>query len=152
MTELPLLFDRSRFGISLSDDDSAQRISKLAGHFLISWVPVVVAKTNLRVGLCRFEKDAPAIFRHLHVIEMRPAFRADIHRSAQPDIFFLKSFGSHVVPPTEKVRQPLFQSTLQTLVFGKIHVVRNAFVKIHDVFPTGSAGVPPAQRRCTLFV
>src|SRR2546425_12392167 len=64
---------------------------------------------------------------------MRPAFGTDIHRSAQPDIFFLKSFGSPVVPATEKVRQPLFQSALKAFVFGKIHVVRNAFVKIHDL-------------------
>src|SRR5882672_3774848 len=140
VTELPLLFDRSRLSIALRDDDPAQRVSEFAGDFLISWCAIVITKANLRVRLRRLEKNAPAIVGHLHVIKVRPAFGPDVNRGAQPDVFVLETVGPHVMPPVEIVRQPLFQSALQTLVFGKIYVVRNAIVKIHGYLLISSLG------------
>ena len=74
MTELPLLLDGSRFSITLGDDDAAERVAKLAGHFLIRRLPIIIAEANLRVRLRGFEKNAPTIVRHLDIIEVRPAF------------------------------------------------------------------------------
>ena len=93
----------------------------------------MIAEADLRVGLSGLEKDAPAIVRHLHVIEMSPAFAANIDCRPQPNVFLLKAFRAHVVPPRQKVRQPLLERSLKALVFGKIYVVRNAFVKIHSL-------------------
>src|SRR5437762_374538 len=126
--ELPLLFDRSRFSVALGDDDAAQRVAKLARDFLVSGSTIVVAETNFRVGLGRFEKNTPTIIRHFDVIEMGPAFRADIYGGAQPDIFLLKSFRPHVVPPGQKVGQPFLERALKAFVFREVYVVRNAIV------------------------
>ena len=131
MTELSLLFDGGRLSVALRDDYAPQRVAKLSRHFLISRRSVVVTKANPGIRLCRFEEDAPAIVGHFHVIEMRPTFRSDIDRGAQPNVLVLKALRPHVVPPVEVVRQPLLQSALQTLVFRKIYVVRNAIVKVH---------------------
>ena len=128
LAELSLLFDGRGFGVALRDDDSSQRIAKLAGHFLICRLSVVVAEADLGVGLRWFEKDAPTIIGHLHVIEVRPSFGADVNRGAQPHVFFLKTFRSHLAPPVEIVWQPLLQRALKLLVFGEIYVVRNAIV------------------------
>src|SRR5689334_8177380 len=76
LAELSLLFNWRGFGVALRDDDASQRVAKLAGHFLVRGAAVVVAKTDDGVGFSWFEKDAPAIVRHLHVIEMSPAFGA----------------------------------------------------------------------------
>ena len=112
----------------MGDDDASQRVAKLAGNFLVSRAAVVVAETDFCIGLRRLEKDAPAIVRHLHVIEMGPAFGADVDSGAQPDIFFLKAVGAHLAPPVEVVWQPLLECPLKFLVLRKIYVVRNAFV------------------------
>src|SRR3989442_397841 len=103
MTELSLLLDGSRLSIPLGDDNATQGVAKLAGHFLIRRLPIIVAEADLCVGLRRFKKDTPTIVRHLHVIKVRPTFRADIDGGAQPHLLLLESFRSHVVPPREKV-------------------------------------------------
>src|SRR5687768_14072679 len=74
LAELSLLLDRRGFGVALRDDDASQRVAKLAGHFLVRGTPVVVAETDDCIRLWRFEKDAPAILRHFHVVEM-PEYR-----------------------------------------------------------------------------
>jgi hypothetical protein len=54
--------------------------------------------------------------------------------------FEQKPFGAgevvrpHLAPPVEIVRQPLLECALKFFVFGKIYVVRNAIVKIHDSY------------------
>src|SRR6185295_10760487 len=109
---LSLLLDGSRLSVALGHDDSPQSVSKLARHFLIRRLAKIIAKAHFGVGFGRLKKDAPAIVGHLHVIKMRPAFRTDIDRGAQPNILLLKAFRPHVLPPTEKVWQPLFQRAL----------------------------------------
>jgi hypothetical protein len=128
VTELALLLNGGRFSVALSHNDAAQGIAKLAGHFLVNWLAIVVAEANLRVRLRRLKKNAPAILRHLHVIEMRPALAANVDRRAQPNVLLLETFRPHVLPPIEKVRQPFLQRALKTFVSGEIYVVRNALV------------------------
>src|SRR2546427_7457089 len=108
MTTLSLLYYRRRFSVAWRDDDPPQRVTKLSRHFLISGRSVVIAKPDLRISPRRLEKNAPAIIRHLHIIEMRPAFRSHVDRGAQPDVFVLEPFGPHVAPPVEIIREPLF--------------------------------------------
>ena len=59
---------------------------------------------------------------------MRPALGADVNCGAQPHVFVLKTFGTHLAPPVEIVWQPLFKRALKLLVFGQINVIRNAVV------------------------
>ncbi len=70
---------------------------------MVRGLSIVIAETDLGVGLRWFEKDAPAIIGHLHVIEVGPTFGADINCGAQPHIFFLEAFGAHLAPPVEVV-------------------------------------------------
>src|SRR5207253_9753744 len=73
LAKLSLLLYRCRLCVALRDYDAAQGVAKFSGHFLISWMAVVIAESYARFGVCRFQKYSPAIVRHLHVIEMRPA-------------------------------------------------------------------------------
>ena len=98
---------------------------------------IIVAETDFRVRGGRRQKDAPAIFRHLDVIEMRPPLRLDADRGAQVDILFLKIRGAHLAPPVQIIRQPFFQRASQSRVFGEIDVIRNAVVEIHMTLRIG---------------
>src|SRR5215468_9047393 len=86
VSELSLLFNRSRLCVTLRDDDAPQRIAKFAWDFLIRGFAVVVAETNLRVRGGRRQKDAPAIIGHLHVVVMRPSARLNADGSAQINV------------------------------------------------------------------
>ena len=126
------MLDGSGFGIALRDDDAAQRVAKLTGHFLIGGLAIVVAKTDLRIRLGWLQENTPAVIRHLHEFKIGPAFGLDADGGAQVNVFLLESVRTHFTPPVKIVRQPLFQSALELLVFGKVYVVWNSVVKIHD--------------------
>src|ERR1700730_6705114 len=129
----PLLLNRRRLGIALRDDDAAPGVAKLARHFLINRLAVVVAEAYFGIRLSRLEKDAPTIVGHFHVIEIGPALRFDTDRRAQPHVGGLEAVGAHLAPPIQIVGQPLLQRPLQFLVFRKIYVVRYAIVKVHGI-------------------
>jgi hypothetical protein len=95
---------------------------------------IVVSETNRCSGICRLEKDAPAIIGHLHEIEVGPTIWFNADCGPQVDFFLLEAFRPHLLPPLKIVWQPLLQRSLKFLVLGKVYVVRNAFVKVHDSF------------------
>jgi hypothetical protein len=68
-----LLLDGGRLGIALGDDETPQLRTILTGHLLPRRLALMLAEVDLAVLLGRGEEDAPAVFRHLHVVEMRPA-------------------------------------------------------------------------------
>src|SRR5215204_1524491 len=128
LTQTTLLLDRGGLGIGLRDDDAAQSVAELAGDFLISGLPGVVAKVDARVRLGGLQEDAPAVVGHPYVVEVRPAVGFDADGRAQPDVLVLKALGAHLAPPVEVVRQPLLKRPLEPLVARKVYVVRNPLV------------------------
>jgi hypothetical protein len=84
--EMSLLLDRRRLRVALRDDDAAQVRAVLSGHVLPDGLADLFAEMNPPVGDLRREKDAPAIVRHLHVVEVCPAGRMCRDRGAQVDV------------------------------------------------------------------
>ena len=101
--EHTLLLDAGRLGVALRDDEATQRVAELAGHFLPHRLPLEVAEADAPVRLRLGEKDAPAVLRHLHVVEVRPAVRVDADGGAQVDlVLVLEPGGPHVAPPRRR--------------------------------------------------
>ena len=132
LAEMALLLDGSGFGVALDDDQAAQHGAIFAGHFLPRRLALVLAEIHLPSLFLRRKQHAPAIFRHAHVIELRPAFRIDTDRGAQIDKQFLKTFRTHVVPPIEIAGMPAFERLQHLAVAGQIDVVRD-FRRVVDV-------------------
>ena len=116
--EPALLLDRGGLGVSLRDDQAAKGIAVLAGHLLPHRLPVVVAKADATIGDRLGEEDAPAVLRHAHVVEMRPAARIDRDGGAEIDGAVLEPMRPHLSPPVEELRLPLLEGALQALVGG----------------------------------
>src|SRR5205085_325764 len=77
VAQTPLLLDRRGLCVGLRDDDAAQWVSELAGHFLVSVRAKVVAEADARVRVGGLEEDAPAVLGHPHIVEVSPPFRLD---------------------------------------------------------------------------
>ena len=130
-----------------SDDQAAQRIAELAGHFLPHRLALEVAKADAPIGRRLGEEDAPAIVGQLDVVEVRPAGGVDADRGAQVDLMvILEALRSHVAPPVEIRRLPVLERAQQPLVAREVDVVGNAFVELHGhVLQTVSYQLPVAQ-------
>jgi hypothetical protein len=77
-----------------------------------------------RVG----QEDPPAVFRQLHVLEVRPPRRVHADRGAHVDlVVVLEPLRPHVAPPLDVSRLPVLERPLQALVAGKADVVRDLF-------------------------
>src|SRR5262249_57977689 len=85
LAEMALLLDRGGLGVALDDDETAQHGAVFAWHLLPGGVAVVLAERNRAALLVRRQQDAPAIVRHLHVIQLGPALWIDRHPRAQID-------------------------------------------------------------------
>src|SRR4029077_2109704 len=72
-------------------------------------------------------KDAPTIFGHLDVIELRPAIGFDTGSGAKIDLEVVAFVGAHVVQPTEVGRLPMFEGALQDAVAAEVDIVRYFF-------------------------
>ena len=102
--EMPLLLDRCGLGIALNHHQPAQHGAVFAGNFLPSRLAQMMSERNLAGLLLRSEQDAPAVIRHLHIIEFGPALRIDRDRGAQIDKRLLKALRAHGLPPIEVAR------------------------------------------------
>ena len=107
-----LLFHGSRLGVALRHDDSPQRRAVFSRDLLPCGLALVRAKIHLPLLVVWLQKDAPAILRHLYVIELRPAIRLDTDRRTQVNIIVAALGWPHVVPPAQKRRLPMLQGTL----------------------------------------
>ena len=123
VAEHALLLDRCRLGVALRHDQPAQRVAVLAGHLLPDRLAHVVAEADGAVGLRVGQEDAPAVVRHLHVVEMGPALRVHADGRAQPHVGGLEATRAHVHPPLDVVGLPLLQRAQQALVLIQVHVV-----------------------------
>src|SRR5204863_7999231 len=109
---------------------------------------VEVAKAVRAAGLLGLEEDAPAVVRHLHVIEVRPAVGLDGDRGAQVDVALLPAQRPHLLPPVDELRLPRLERALQTLVAAEVDVVGDLFVGEHGGHDT-SATLRVAARPTT---
>jgi hypothetical protein len=134
LAEQPLLLDARRFRVALSDNQAAQLVAELAGNFVPHRLTEEITEADPAVVHRIGEKDAPAIFRQLHVLEMRPPLRIDADRRAHVDlVVILEALRSHVPPPLDVLRLPVLERPLQPLVAGEVDVVRDFLGGDHSV-------------------
>jgi hypothetical protein len=145
-TALPqpaLLLDARRFGVSLRDDQPAELVSKLSGHFLPDRLAEEVPEADPTV-VDRFGKeDAPAILGQLHVLEVRPP--RGVHADRRPHVHLmeiLEPLRAHVPPPLDVGRLPMFECALEPLVARQADVVGNLFGGNHNQLPPSRFQLP----------
>ena len=144
--EVPLLLDRGRLGIALGDDQPPQRAPILSGHLLPGRRALVLAERDAASGLRLGQEDAPAILRHLHPVEVRPALRVDADGRAEVDVLGLEPVGAHLLPPVEIARLPFLERAEQAAVLGEADIVRDALgivdARHHTLLGSNSARCP----------
>ena len=123
LAEMALLLDRGRLGVALDDDQPAQHGAVFARHLLPDRLAQVLAERNLPALFLRREQDAPAVFRHLHVVELGPALRIDRDGGAQIDQRLLKAFRPHGLPPVDVARMPAFERAQDGAILGQADIV-----------------------------
>jgi hypothetical protein len=131
LAEIALLFDRSRFGVTLDHHQAAQHGAVFARDILPGRLADMLAERDGTIFLLGCKENAPAVLRHLHIVELGPALGIDRHRGAQIDHGLLETFRSHVLPPVEIARVPALQRFEHAAVLGEIHVVRNLLPVVH---------------------
>ncbi len=139
-----LLFDRSGFRITLPlrNDDSPQYRAIFTRDFLPGWLTLVNAEIHQALFVARLQENAPAVFRHFHIVKLRPAVGFHTDRRTQVHIIIVALIRTHVVPPAHVRRLPMFERTLQNAVSPQIDVVRNLLCVINhgDPLRTPSRG------------
>src|SRR5579859_3757546 len=125
MAQQPLLLDRSRLGVALGHDQTAQGRAMLARHLLPDRLAEIVTETDPALGVGIRQEDAPAVVGHADMAVGRPALGIDRGRSAQVDVVRLIVGRPEVLPPLEEFRLPMLERALQGAVRSQIHIVRN---------------------------
>src|SRR5215470_8887156 len=128
--EPALLLNRRRLGIALGNDEPPQARPVLARHLLPDRLANVVAKTDSPIDHRIGKEDAPTVFGHRDKSVARPAFGVDAGGSSQIDLGPASGRRSHVPPPVEKARLPVFERALQGAVVTEPDVIGYPFVII----------------------
>jgi hypothetical protein len=136
-----LLLDARGLGIALDHDQPAQHGAVFARHFLPGGLGRMLAAGDAPILDLRRQQDAPAVFRHLHVVELRPALGIDADRGAQIDQRLLEVVGDQVVPPVDVAGVPLLQRLEHPLVARKTDIVGDLRVV---------ADIDQVEHRCLL--
>ena len=161
LAEVALLLDAGGLRVALDHDQPAQHGAVLARHLLPGLLALVGAEVDLAVLLARRQQDAPAVLRHLHVVELGPALGIDGDGGAQVDVGGLEALRPHGHPPVDVARMPLLQRLQHALVVRQADVVGD-LGRVVDVgglghwFPSlaiwsvvsGEWSVVDAGRRC----
>ena len=147
LAEMALLLDRGGLGVALDHDEPAQHGAVFARHLLPGRLAEMAAERDLAVLLRRRQQDAPAVFRHPHIVELGPALGIDRDRGAQIDQRLLEALRPHVLPPVEIARVPAFQRAQDAAVLGEADIVRDLgrVVDVDEVHGT-LLYVPTARR------
>ena len=126
--ERSLLLHAGGLGVALNDDQPAQLVAELTGHFLPHRLALEVAEADAPIGGRLGEEDAPAVLGQLHVFEVGPAGPIDADGGAQVNLVAVLEAGRpHVAPPIEIGGLPMLEGPLQPLVAGQVDVIGNAF-------------------------
>src|SRR6266480_1281090 len=123
----PLLFYRSWLGVSLRHDHSPQSRAILPRHLLPGRLSFVNTEIYFALLIARLQENAPAVIRHLHIAELRPA--VGFHAGCRSQVHFIvvALVRPHVIPPAHVRWLPMLESALQDAVPAQIDVVRNFF-------------------------
>jgi hypothetical protein len=108
---MALLFHRRGLGVALDDDEAAQHGAVFARHLLPDRLAHVTPKGDVPAVLGRRKEDAPAVVRHLDVIELGPTLGIDRHGGAQIDQRLLEALGPHGLPPVDIAGMPALERT-----------------------------------------
>src|SRR6516164_9092519 len=114
---------------------SPERRAIFPGHLLPCGLALMRPEIHPPVFIARLQENPPAVFRHSHVVELRPPVRLHAYRRAQVDVIVAAFGGPHVVPPPEKRRLPVLERALQHAVSSQVDVVWNFFRVIDHDFP-----------------
>ena len=133
-TEPVLLLHRCGFGVALRDDDAAELRTQFTRDLLPDGFAEVISEADGALRRPVREKNSPAIIRHLHRAVTCPALRVYTDRRAQVDIRRSGIVWTHLPPPVEESRLPVFERALQRAVVRQVDVVRNlgGVVNCHD--------------------
>src|SRR5712692_2337776 len=123
--QVPLLLDRGGLRIAVGDDEPAKGAAILARHLLPGRLALVIAEVDLPARLRLGQEDAPAILGHPDIVELRPALGIHAHGRAEIGFLGLEAERSHVVPPLEKLRLPVFEGPLEPPILVQADVVGN---------------------------
>src|SRR6266850_1399861 len=156
---MALLLDRRGLGVALDHNQAAQGGAMFARDFLPRRLAVILAEGNDAVLFLGRQKDAPAIFRHLDVVELGPAARIDRIGGAQIHQRLLKAFRPHVAPPIHVTGMPALERLQHLAVLAEIHVVGDfgAVVDIHEIhgvllgFANGEWRIANGEENYSLF-
>jgi hypothetical protein len=146
-TERALLLDARGLGITLGDDEAAQAVAELARDLIPHGLAGEIAEAMDPTFDLRLEEDAPAIVRHLDVVEVGPAIGLHRDGGTQIDVLGHPTLGPHLLPPFDELGLPRFERTLQPLVACEVDVVRDLVVGDHGRHrfrssSIGTGGVP----------
>src|ERR1700730_110837 len=125
LAQMALLLDRRRLSVALDHHETAQHGAILAGYILPDRLAEMATKRNGAVVLLWREQNAPAVFRHLHIVEFRPALGVHGHGCAQIDQRLLEAFGTHILPPVEIARVPTFERPQNATILREADIVGN---------------------------
>ena len=122
--QVALLLDRGRFGVALDHDQPLQLRTVLPRHLGPHRLALVLAESDPPARVPLGQEDAPAVFGHRHVPELRPPFASDVDRGPQVDVLG-RQRRAHRLPPGQEVRLPGLQGPLQPPVLVQADVVRD---------------------------
>ncbi len=119
----------------LDHDQPPQHRAVLARHLLPSRLAVMLAERYDAAFFLRRQQNAPAIIRHLDVVELRPAARVDRIRRAQVHQRLLEALRPHVVPPVDVAGMPPLERLQHLAIGAEIDVVGDLgrVVDVHDI-------------------
>ena len=154
-TKETLLLDRPRLGITLDHDQAAQHGAVFAGNFLPRHFAGMLTARYTPILDLRREKDAPPVFRHLHIVELGPSAGLDPDCRAKIDFGILELLRNQPGPPVDIARVPFLECLQDPAVRGQVDVVRNLRVvtDIHHILHRSHlVNQPRRQTRSILYL
>src|SRR5262249_21313054 len=124
LAEQALLLDAGGLRITLRHDQPPELVPEFTRHFLPDGLSEEITKADSTIVDRVGEKNPPAVFGQLDVLEMRPPFGIDADR--RPDVHLvivLEALRAHVLPPLDVFGLPVLERTLEPLVAGEVDVI-----------------------------
>src|SRR5262249_31483398 len=123
-----------------------QRAAVLTGYLLPGRLPLVVAEVDQAPRLRLGQKDPPAVFGHLDVVEVGPAVAVHADRRAQVHVARLEALGAHLAPPVEELGLPPLQGAQEPAIVLEVDIVGDALQIVgrrhHTLLRSNSARRP----------
>src|SRR5215471_3644820 len=86
----------------------------------------MVSEVNFALLVARRQKDAPAVLRHAHISEVRPAIAIHADCGSEIHLQLARIRRTGFIPPVQERWLPAFERTLQGSVVRQPYVIRYA--------------------------